>query len=195
MAFDGQLSDDFAIPAYAQDMLYVVSGDEQTPTRGKYGKFKLDQTPNGPVSIRWGATGPTLAAWNEAPDGPNLAWDGRVKVGGFIERFHGLEVGGLEVVIAEVVGGPFPIDHVGLPSLDDMHHGIFARPSDAEPLGHDQAYPFVVLAESNLSTLVQDAMVSGLAVDAYGSLAGEAGRWHDVVGLPLLLDMLTILAP
>ena len=195
MAFEGQFSDDFAIPAYAQDMLYVVSGDEQAPTRGKYGKSKLDQAPDGPVSIRWGIDGPMLAVWNVAPEGLNLRWDGRIKVGGFIERFHGLEVGGLEVVIAEVVGGPFPIDHVGLPSLDDMRHGIFARPSDAEPLGRDQSYPFVVLAESNLSTLVQDAMVSGLAVDAYGSLAGEAGRWHDVVGLPLLLDMLTILAP
>jgi hypothetical protein len=195
MVFERQLSDDYTIPAYAQDMLYVVSGDNTAQSRGKYGKFTLDQAPDRSLGLTWGAGGPTLVVWTRAPESSTLRWDGRVKVGGFIERFHGLEIGGLEVVVAEVVGGPFPIDHVGLPSLDDVQHGIFARPSDVEPLGRDQAYPFVILAESNLAALAQDALVSGLAVDAYGSLAGEAGRWHEVVGLPLLLDSLTILAP
>src|SRR5437867_2036319 len=115
MVFEGQLSEDFAIPAYAQDMLYIVSEDQTAQARGRYGKYKLNQMPEGPLSITWGLGGPTLVIWTRAPEGPALRWDGHVKVGGFIERFHGLEVGGLEVVIAEVVGGPFPIDHVGLP--------------------------------------------------------------------------------
>ncbi len=195
MPFEGQLSESFAIPAYAQDMLYLVCDDNAVQTRGKYGKFKLDAAPPGPLSVTWGAGGPTLVVWSHPPEAARLQWDGRVKVGGFIERFHGLEVGGVEVVIAEVVGGPFPINHVGLPSLDDMHNGIFARLSDAEPLGRDQSYPFIILAESNLAALAQDALVSGFAVDACGSLADDAGRWQEVVGLPLLLDTLTILAP
>jgi hypothetical protein len=193
MPVEGQLTEDFAIPIYARDMLYVVAGAQSAQASGKHGKFRLELT--GEVRIAWGDGGPTLAVWKHAPAEPTLRWDGRVKVGGFVERFHGLEVGGLEIVIAEVVGGSFPVDHVGLPSLEDMRSGVFARPSDSEPLDRDHAYPFIILAESNLAALVQDAMVSGLAVDAYGSLASDEGRWHEVVGLPLLLDKLTILAP
>ncbi len=148
------------------------------------------------MRITWGAAdGPTLAFWDNTADWLNLRWDGRVKVGGFVERLHAREGGGRELVIAEVVGGPFAADHVGLPSLDDMRNGIFARPSEVEPLDGDQAYPFVILADSNLATLVQDALVSGLAVDVYGVLASEAGGWHEIVGLPLLMDSLTLLAP
>ena len=62
------------------------------------------------------------------------------------ERLHARELGGLELVIVEVVGGPFSVDHVGLPSLNDMHNGIFARPADTEPFKKDQAYPFIILA-------------------------------------------------
>jgi len=69
-------------------------------------------------------------------------------------------------VIAEVVGVSFPVDHVGLPSLDEMRQGIYARPSDTEPLDQNQSYPFIILAESNLASLVQDALISGIAVDA-----------------------------
>src|SRR5687768_6426404 len=193
MPVEGYLTEDFTIPRYAQDMLYIASGERSAQASGKHGSFRLDLT--GETRITWGAGGPTLAMWENAPVEASLRWDGRVKVGGFVERFHGLEVGGLEILIAEVVGGPFSVDHVGLPSLADMHRGIFARPYDAEPLGRDQSYPFIILAESNLAALAQDAMVSGLAVDAYGTLASDEGRWHEVVGLPLLLDRLTILAP
>ncbi len=192
----GQLTEQFQIPAYAQDMLYVVTRDGAAQAQGKHGAFNLTTPPEGVVQITWGAAdGPTLAFWNNAAEWLNLRWDGRVKVGGFIERLHARELGGLELVIVEVVGGPFAVDHVGLPSLNDMHNGIFARPADTEPFKKDQAFPFIVLAESNLASLAQDALISGLAVDAYGSLASEAGRWHEVVGLPLLLDSLTLLAP
>ncbi len=195
MTVEGQLSDDFRIPAYAQDMLFIVSGANTVQARGKNGTFPLDVPSDGPLHLTWGAGGPILAVWSAVPERLHFDWDGRVKVGGFIERLHAREVGGLELVVAEVVGGPLAVDHVGLPSLGDMRNGIFSRPSDAEPLGRDQAYPFIALAESNLASLVQDALISGLAVDAYGSLASEAGRWHEVVGLPLLLETLTLLAP
>ena len=193
---DGQLTAEFRIPAYAQDMLYVVTEDSAAQARDKQGLFSLDTAPDGPLRLAWGApAGPLLAIWEPAPDPLKLRWNGRVKIGGFIERLHAREVGGLEVIIVEVVGGPFAADYVGLPSLDDMRRGVFARPPNTEPLGTDQAYPFIILAESNMAALAQDALVSGLSVDAYGSLASEAGRWHEVVGLPLLLDTLTLLAP
>lgn len=199
MAFDGQLTGQYRIPAYAQAMLCLVpEGGKGSQVQGQRGSFTLDTSPpsTGPLRLVWGsAAGPILAVWDRLPDDLRLDWDGRVKVGGFVERLHAREVGGLEVVIAEVVGGPLPADHVGLPSLGDMRHGLYARTSDDEPLYKDQVYPFVILAENNLASLAQDALVSGLAVDAYGSLASDENRWHEVVGLPLLLDMLTLLAP
>jgi hypothetical protein len=191
----GQLTDEFRIPTYAQDMLFIVTGEGSSQAQGKQGKYTLDSAPQETVRLTWGASdGPALAYWSET-EWPTARWDGRVKIGGFVERLHARELGGLEVVIIEVVGGLLPANHVGLPSLNDMRNGIFARPSDSEPFGTDQSYPFVILAESNLSGIAQDALVSGLAVDAYGSLASEAGRWHELVGLPLLLDSLTLLAP
>jgi hypothetical protein len=196
MPIDGQLSADFRIPAYAQDMLYVVTANISAQTRGKNGLFSLGAAPDGSLWLAWGApNGPMLAIWEDVPASLKLKWDGRVRIGGFVERLHALEVGGLEVIVIEVVGGPFAADYVGLPSLDDMRRGVFARPPDAESLGRDQAYPFIILAESNMAALAQDALVSGLGVDAYGALANDEGRWHEVVGLPLLLDRLTLLAP
>jgi hypothetical protein len=195
MSEEGQLTKTFSIPGYAQDMLYIVTDSGSAQTQGKSGKFSLDAKPEGSVRLHWGTTsGPILICW-ENPADLQLGWDGHIKVGGFIERLHAHEVGGLELIIVEVVGGAFPNGHRGLASLEDMRQGIFARPADTEPIGTGQAYPFVVLAESNLAALAQDALVSGLGVDVYGSLASEASRWHDVVGLPLLLDTLTLLAP
>jgi hypothetical protein len=198
-SLSGQLSEQFKIPAYAQDMLYVVTETSVAQTSGKFGAYTLESAPDGDsgevVRLVWGTPeGPTLAFWDSTKL-PTLQWDGRITVGGFIERLHAREIGGLEVVIVEVVGGPFPRDHVSLPSVDDMRRGVFARPSDTEPSGENQSYPFIILAESNLAGLAHDALVSGIAVDAFGSLASEAGRWHEVVGLPLLLDSLTLLAP
>ena len=196
MPTNRQLSTEFRIPVYAQDMLYVVSGDHSVQTTGKQGQFALDTEPDEMLTLAWGTPdGPTLALWEEVPKSLKLGWDGRVCIGGFIERLHAREVGGLEVVVIEVVGGPFASDYIGLPSLDDMRRGIFARSPDAEPVGDEHVYPFIVLAESNLAALAQDALVSGLSVDAYGVLADDDGQWHELVGLPLLLDSLTLLAP
>jgi hypothetical protein len=194
-ALSGQLTDSFRIPTYAQGLLTIVSENGESQLKGKQGQYHFDTLPEGVIRLTYGgANGPTLAYW-DIEDWPAARWDGRVKIGGFIERLHAREVGGLEVVIAEVVGGPLPSNHVGLPSLDDMRGGSFARPSDIEPLINDQAYPFIILAESNLAALAQDALVSGIAVDAYGELAADQGQWHEIVGLPLLMDSLTILAP
>jgi hypothetical protein len=192
----GQLTRTFQIPVYAQDMLFIVTNSGSAQTEGEQGDFDLEFPVDGGAQLRWAApNGPILASWDIVKAWSTLNWDGHVKIGGFIERLHAHELGGLEVVVFELVGGPFPGDHVSLPSLEDMRKGIFARPSDTEPLVQDQSYPLIVLAESNLAALAQDALVSGLGVDAYASLASAAGGWHEIVGLPLLLDSLTLLAP
>lgn len=194
-ASSGKLTSKYRIPPYAQEMLYVVTDDQFTQVQGPQGNLDGFSI-NGLARLNWATPkGPTLMFWDNVPSATDLRWDGHIKIGGFVERLHALEIGGLEVVIAEVVGGPVALDNNGLPSLDDMRQGIFARPSDIEPLDKDRVYPFITLAESNLAALAQDALVSGIAVDAHGSLADEGGKWHEIVGLPLLLESLTLLAP
>ncbi len=192
---NGKLTGKYRIPPYAQDMLFIVTDDHIEPLRGNQGNLD-DFSIKGLTRLNWGTpNGPTLVFWENGVSSRDLHWEGRVKIGGFVERLHALEIGGLEVVIIEVGGGPLATDHIGLPSLADMQRGIFARPSDVEPLDNDRAYPFIILAESNLAALAQDALVSGIAVDVDGTLAEEAGKWHEIVGLPLLLESLTLLAP
>jgi hypothetical protein len=198
MTIHGQLTDQFEIPDYAQDMLFLVTSAGAVRAQGDHGRFTLEQLYEEPLHLAWGAPeGPTLAIWNAVSNGKplNLGWDGRVTAGGFVERLHAREVGGLDILVAEVFGGAFPADYIGLPSLEDMRRGVFGRPAGSEPAVRSQTYPFIILAESNFAALVQDALVSGLAVDAYGALASDDGHWHEVVGLPLLLDAITLLAP
>ncbi len=174
MPLDKAITGKWRVPAYAQDMLRLIS-DECIQR------------------IEWGAGGPTLVFWK--PPALEPTWSGRVKVGGFIERLHAFEIAEMEIVIAEIVGGAFPAAHSGLPTLEDMKRGIYARPADLEPYGTDQTYPFILMAESNFAALAQDALVSGLAVDAVGTLADDQTAWRDMCGLPLLIESLTLLAP
>src|SRR5258708_6909657 len=192
----GQLTRQFQIPDFAQDMLFVVTSSGSAQTQGEQGHFDFKVPADGNVRLHWAAAnGPILAFWDNVTAWSGLNWDGHVKIGGFIERLHAHELGGLEVVVFELIGGPFASDHVSLPSLDDMRKGIFARPSDTEPLANDQFYPLIVLAESNMAAPSQDALVSGLGVDAYASLASEAGGWPENCGLPARLGSFNLLAP
>src|SRR5215510_5794202 len=89
----GKLTEKFRLPEYAQDMCYVVVESGTAQTRGVYGDFTLEQEPHGAVRLTWGAAdGPTLAYWEQIPPNLQLGWDGRIKVGGFIERLHAREL-------------------------------------------------------------------------------------------------------
>src|SRR5260221_8322742 len=139
MGIAGKLTDKFRLPEYAQAMCYIVTAVGTVQAHGPHGNFTLENELDSPVSLKWATPdGPTLAHWAQVPSPHQLNWDGRIKVGGFIERLHARELGGLEVVIAEIVGGCFPVDYKGLPSLDDMRNGIFARPAESEPLAKDK---------------------------------------------------------
>jgi hypothetical protein len=179
-----QISLKWRVPVYAQGLL-IPGSDESF------------------AYIHWvDGDGPTLAYWalpeseTEAINNVNVSfeWDGRVIVGGFVERLHVRRLGDVELVIAEIVGGVFPANYRNLPTLADMREGVFARPADFEPSDDDHTYPFVMEADSAFASLAQDALVSGLAVDAVGRLADDAQGFHDVCGLPLMLESLTLLA-
>lgn len=141
--------------------------------------------------LRWGTNdGPILAAWENSK---KSVWNGEIHVGGFVERLHALEPSGMELVIAEIVGGAFPANQPILATLDEMKQGIFSHPAEAEPIGERMVYPFVLEPESNFAGLVQDALVAGIAVDAIGRLADDKQGLHALTGLPLIMESLTLL--
>jgi hypothetical protein len=208
-----QLTTHYRIPEYAQDMLYIgVQNIEHVePTRGELGEFALPyvvRDPHPAIYLMWGSVnGPLLGYWrspkitnmglSEQAYVPhlNLKWDGRIHVGGNVERIHAFQVEDTELIVAEIVGGVFADDYIGLPTLEDMRTGKNTRPVEQEPLRGDQVYTFLVEAESNFAALLQDALVSRITVDASGILAEDEEGWHQLLGLPLLLDTLTLIAP
>ena len=109
-----QISLKWRVPTYAQGLL-LPGSDESF------------------AYIHWvDGDGPTLAYWalpeseTEAVNNINAAfeWDGRVIVGGFVERLHVRRLGDVDLVIAEIVGGVFPANYRNLPTLADMREGI-----------------------------------------------------------------------
>lgn len=166
-----------------------------TQTSGPRGKVELDTS--GPVTLTWGtAGGPPLAlgTWTEPPY--ILGWDGTIGVGGFVERLHVLELRDLELMIAEIEGGLLPPAYPRLPTLEQMKAGSFSRRvPDMAPATRDFTYILITEADSILAEFLHHAMVSGLAVDCFAELAPHDGHWHDLVGLPLLLNSVSVLSP
>lgn len=179
----------------------MQAGDHAVQASGPRGTFDLDVTANAdePIRLRWGtANGPPLADWRIS--GANMpfvaGWQGTVAVGGFVERLHALERRGLEIVVAEVEGTMLPPDYARLPTLDQMQRAPFRRRTEPEPdVAREYTYTFLALADSIYAEYLHHAMVSELAMDCITVLGPQEGRWHEIVGMPLLVEAVTLLAP
>lgn len=190
------------IPAYAQDLLWVQLDDHAERTNGARGQFQLNVP--GEISsalfVVWGtAGGPPLTIWHkpdlEAPF--VVGWQGSVGVGGFVERLHVLEVQqDLELVIAEIEGSLLPSDYRRLPTLTQMQQMPFRRLVDEDQASPGSfTYTFLAMADSIYAEYLHHAMVSELAVNCFATLGPQDAYWHEIVGLPLLLDSVSLLAP
>jgi len=188
------------IPPYAQTMLWMQQGTAVAQTHGEQGAFALAAPDDsaGPLTLVWGAPdGPPLAIW-PAPEAAPFAggWQGAAHIGGFVERLHVLEAHDLELVVAEIEGALLPPDYLRLPGLAQMRAAPFRRlPEPDLPAGARHTYFVLAPVESALADYLHHAMVSELAVNCRAALGPQAGEWHTLVGLPLLLDSLTLLAP
>jgi hypothetical protein len=192
---------DWQIPAYAQNMLWMQQDAHAAQTHGPRGAFTLDVPGEGVAAMQlvWGAAGgPPLTVWHrpeiEAPF--VVGWQGTVKIGGFVERLHALTVRGLALVVAEVEGSLLPAHYRRLPTLVQMQSVPFIRQdADAQPLTRDHVYTFIAGTDTIQAEYLHHAMISELALDCYATLAPQKGQWYEVVGLPLLLEAVTLLAP
>jgi hypothetical protein len=191
---------DWRVPAYARDMLWVRVGSHAAQTSGPRGAFELNLTGEAdePLRLIWGTVdGPPLASL-DCPDSGGAfvaSWQGAVAIGGFVERLHAFERRGLELVVAEVEGALLPPDYSRLPTLDQLRCAPFRRQSEPESGIRDFTYTCVALADSIYAEYLHHAVVSELAVDCFAVLGPEEGRWHEIVGLPLLVEAVTLLAP
>jgi hypothetical protein len=184
------------IPPYAQNMLWVRANESAAQASGPRGAFALDDA-GGEIALAWGtADGPVLARWPDMPAGEVLGWSGSVGVGGFVERLHVFETRGLEVVVAEIEGDTLPMGYRRVPALADYQAGNVQRRDDAD-IGATRAYTYTMLAlaDSVYAEYLHHAMVSELATDCFATLGPQEGRWHEIVGLPLLIEALSLLAP
>lgn len=189
------------IPRYARDMLWVQQGEQAVQVQGERGVFTLPAPadPRESIAVVWGAPGgPQLAMWSfpETSAPLVLGWEGEARIGGFVERIHVRESRDLELVIAEIDGGPLVPDYRTLPGLDEMRGEPFRRgpePDLATSTRH--TYFVLTLADSLLSEYLYHAMVSELAANCFAALGPQAGGWHEIVGMPLLLESLALLAP
>lgn len=189
---------DWQIPAYAQEMLWVQQGGNTVQAAGPRGEFSLAVSEPGPMQVAWGADdGPVILVTDLTTDDapPEIHWQGTVNVGGFIERLHVLETHGLELVIAEIEGRLLARDYPRLPSLAQMHEKAFSRSADYPAQTLDFMYTVLAQADSIQAEYLHHAMVSELAVDCFTSLGPQEGQWHEIVGLPLLLNSVSVLAP
>ncbi|HLY28478.1 MAG TPA: hypothetical protein VKQ72_19175, partial [Aggregatilineales bacterium] len=83
-----ELCSQYDIPRYAQELLFLVCRSQVAQLHGSHGTYSLDKLDD-LVELHFGrADGPTLALWQDFDDPTALAWDGQIKVGGFVERLH-----------------------------------------------------------------------------------------------------------
>ena len=190
------------IPRYAGDMLWVQHSEQAAPVASDRGAYALDvpgSVPAADVQLVWGTTGgPPLAIWHQPADDESVSvgWQGDVTIGGFVERLHVLEAHDLELVIAEVEGGLLPQSAGSLPTLAQMQRVPFHRTDETDqPTTPDYTYPLLALADSVFAEYLHHALVSELAIECVARLGPDEGRWHAIVGLPLLVERVTLLAP
>ena len=179
----------FDIPAYAQDMIWITffPGLPQKSS----GKPIAIPDDTGHILLHWGTE-------NGAPliqlpiDTQEIRWTGSIGVKGHVEATHIMSVDELDLMVIEVSGGLIPDGFTRLPSLEDLKQNTFRRDSFYSGEQDEHWYAFLLPLESPLVDFAHHALVNGHAVDCYGSLADEQAELHKMVGMPFLLESMSL---
>ena len=182
------------IPAYAQEMLVVQHGAQHSRAHGPRGEFVWPSGADASVTVRWGTSdGPPLVALRLRGEPPSAHWDGAVVIGGAVAMFQVEEVRGLPLAIAHIEGAPVARALVARPTLREMAAGVADVENTARPLADTFTYTVIADAESPLADYLFQALAMDLGVVCTARLGADAGGWHEVSGLPLLVEKLALL--
>ncbi|MCI0714609.1 MAG: hypothetical protein L0154_30925 [Chloroflexi bacterium] len=185
---------DLALPAYAKDMIWLKPGDG--PAIQIQAQARVEIPAATALTLHWThPDGSPLHRWTSVMDNSRLTWDGIVRLGGFVDRSHILEFHGLALMLVELMGSIYlPADYPSLPTLADLQAGPYKR-EDARYPAPEHWYSLLIDLDSPFADFLHHALVNGNAIDCTASLGGDEGGWHELVGLPLLVESLTLLAP
>lgn len=182
----------FQLPPYAKGMLWLAGANgfqaQVNASPAEIPAFSEES----PLMLRWGTPdGSLLAMWTEYQ--PIVRWDGQLRIGGHVEISHLLVIDDLEWMIVEVTGKPLASAMVRLPSLAALRQAPFQRPIyfsyDDTP---DYWYAFLLPLENPLSDFAHHALVNGHAVDCYATFAAQKAGLHKVIGMPFVLESMTL---
>jgi len=195
---NGQLTDDWVIPAYAQGMLWLETGEHFTRLEGQYGLFKLEY-PATDLRLHWGKeAGVTLREFTWRSD--TLDWQGEISQGGYVEAVHITTLPGLDfdVAVISLWGRPLRAAFQPYPTAGQRGQVPYAsQPFESGILeaSTEALTTWLVHAESSLLTIAQDAMMNDGQLHMWGRLAAEATGFHRHIALPLLLEAVTLYPP
>lgn len=194
----GQLTSSWLIPQYARGALWLETESCTVQTEGDYGQFILN-APASQLTVRWGGDhGPALARLSWQVD--TLDWDGRVRVGGYVDAIHVTELPGITYPITVIYMGGQPLKQgaIGFPDTSIRAAVPYPTPEFYAPLAAEvkQAITtWLVPDESPLATVAQRALMDNLRLHFFGRLSDDESGWGSYFALPILLQAVTLFGP
>lgn len=198
----GNLTVSWPIPAYLQGRLHVASdsnAEEKAPAEGPHGTFALDEVPSR-VIVYWRGEAEEAALTSLPWHAESLAWDGSVKVGGYVDAIHLAALPGMLVPVSLVyVGGqplrpdvyPYPRATTRTTNTTTLRPDFHASLDSAIP---ESTTPWLI-TDDGLARAAREAMIYNLRMHCFGRMADADSGWSAHFTLPILLEALTVFAP
>lgn len=191
----GQLTADWLIPDYAQGALWLQTEWDHIRVEGEHGLFALS-SPAPLLTLRWGGIqGPALARLPWKAD--NLAWDGSVGVGGYVDALHRMQIRNTPVAVLCMGGQPLKPTTTPYPDNRARFHLPYTKPDFHAGLAvelPESMTTWLVVGDTSLMTIAQSAMIHNLRMHLWGRLADGDEGWDDYFALPLVLKGATVFA-
>jgi hypothetical protein len=194
----GALCDDFEIPAYALNRLWLDTESGAVQCEGESGLFTLE-APAQVLTLRWnGADGIPLTqlAWQA----DNLQWGGTIRLGGIVEAIHLTEIEDVDMPMALIFFSAQALK----PELSRYPDASQRKLSRIQPpqfldgideLQMPMTVPLITFAESPLVTIAQESLMQKNPLFVFGTLAEEEDEWHKHFALPIVWESVTVFAP
>lgn len=194
----GALCDDYTIPSYAQDRLWLDSEATSARCEGETGLFSLS-APAPLLTLRWnGADGMPLTMLKWQAD--NLQWDGSIRLAGIVEAIHLTELEDIEMPMALIYFSAQSL----VPEIQQYPDASQRKLSRIMPpqfldgineLETPMIVPLITFAESPLVAIAQESLMQKNPLYVFGKLADEEDDWHEYFALPIVWESVTVFAP